>query len=736
MTNGGTTMQEPIKTKDVAMKLMVRLIVSLLILTGCTVPSLSTLGKGSQDATVMDASPLTGTQSTSGQTVNGTISGVVLGLDGRPAANVQVHGYVVDASLVANHTASYRVLADNLDTQTDSNGRFNLANSSGQPLNVEAVLSDSVKAIQFNVTSSAQLQLAYTGAISGKVTAPQAPGIQDFTGVDVFIPGTSYLAKTDQSGNYTLSNVPPGTFNLVASKMGLGTASITGVTVESRNTATAPDLALSNNTPVISSVSPANAGPGAEVTLSGDNFGASSGAPLQVFFSGAIASTFNRIDDHTLKAIVPPGARSGNIAITVGGLTSNAPAFQVIRSLSLTASTWDIYLRTGDQRQFTVTALDTEGQAVPTPAVQWSVNDGVLSIDQNGDVRALTVGSALLSATSGTVSASLQVTVNTMYAPISASSSVLTLAGTRSVGFKDGPGNQALFSYPLELAIDQGDNVYVPDYGNNKIREVAPDGTTTTLAGVGVPGFQDGDGINAEFNEPDGIAMDSQGVLYIADYGNHRIRRLLPDGTVNTFVGAAGYGHQDGSAAQCMFYHPGYMTFDGSGNLLVADNLVTNTASGSVYTGYIRKIAPDGTTTTLVGGDPSQLGKIAAIAVDSHGQLYAVDYPGLNGWGTGRLLQIGSDGTITPLFSNLNFTAVAADSMGNVYAAASQYNICSQILEFQSAATYSLLVNANWRWGLQDGPLSTARFTTCAALAAGPRGGLYTIEYGAIRFIR
>src|SRR5262249_51283398 len=136
--------------------------------------------------------------------------------------------------LVSNNTASFRVQAA-LQTQTDSKGQFSLPNGDNQTLNVEAVLSEDVKAIQLNVTnaSTASMQLANVGSIRGHVKSSQA-GVTDLLGVDVFIPGTGYLAKTDQTGNYEISFVPPGKFPLVATHADLGRGALEGVSVVSK----------------------------------------------------------------------------------------------------------------------------------------------------------------------------------------------------------------------------------------------------------------------------------------------------------------------------------------------------------------------------------------------------------------------------------------------------------------------------------------------------------------------
>jgi len=115
-----------------------------------------------------------------------------------------------------------------------------------------------------------------------------------------------------------------------------------------------------------------------------------------------------------------------------------------------------------------------------------------------------------------------------------------TLAGDGLTSFRDGPAGEAEFNDPQGLCVDSAGNVYVADLGNDVIRKIAPDGTTSTLAGNTNVGFNDGTGgVNgtATFSAPSGVAVDSEGVLYVADQNNNSIRMVLPDGTTTTLAG-------------------------------------------------------------------------------------------------------------------------------------------------------------------------------------------------------
>ena len=149
---------------------------------------------------------------------------------------------------------------------------------------------------------------------------------------------------------------------------------------------------------------------------------------------------------------------------------------------------------------------------------------------------------------------------------------VYTIAGNGMPGFADGRGRMSLLREPVSVAVTKDGTLYIADSGNNAIRRVSPDGTVKTIAGGGRPGYRDGRGFEARFNWPTGIAIGPDGNIYVCDSGNNKIRRVTPDGVVSTVAGSIVSGRRDGSAHKAEFSFPTGIALDSEGNIYIADS--------------------------------------------------------------------------------------------------------------------------------------------------------------------
>ena len=168
---------------------------------------------------------------------------------------------------------------------------------------------------------------------------------------------------------------------------------------------------------------------------------------------------------------------------------------------------------------------------------------------------------------------------------------VTTLAGLAGTpGSADGTGSTARFATPRAIAVDAAGNVYVAELSHT-IRKITPGGVVSTLAGLAnAVGSADGTGSAARFADPQGVAVDAAGKMYVSDTANRTIRAITPAGVVTTLAGLAGAtGNVDGTGSAARFARPRGASVDAAGNVYVAD-----TDNGS-----IRKVTPAGVVTTF-----------------------------------------------------------------------------------------------------------------------------------------
>lgn len=216
--------------------------------------------------------------------------------------------------------------------------------------------------------------------------------------------------------------------------------------------------------------------------------------------------------------------------------------------------------------------------------------------------------------------------------------SVTTIAGVTgraNAGWHDGTNSDAKFAYPDGIAVDLAQNLYVADAWSNVIRKITPSGTNwivSTIAGEpGVSGSNNGSNNVAHFNAPIAIAIDSTGALYVSDFGNNTIRKIIQDGTnwdVTTLAGLAGnIGSADGLGSAARFNQPQGLVVDNYQHIFVAD-------SGNFT---MRRITPAGMVSTIAGlagvsgtgngtGSAARFAEPYGVAVDGLGNITVADY--------------------------------------------------------------------------------------------------------------
>ncbi len=238
---------------------------------------------------------------------------------------------------------------------------------------------------------------------------------------------------------------------------------------------------------------------------------------------------------------------------------------------------------------------------------------------------------------------------------VTAGGIITTYAGSGVFGFSGdgGPATAANFNDPYGVAVDAAGNLYISDTFNHRIRKVSPGGIISTFAGTGTGGFS-GDGgpaTSAMLYEPRGLALDPGGNLYVADTRNNRVRVISSGGVITTVAGngVASVAGDGGSALSASLNPPWDVALDGLGNLYIS------------HFNRVRKVTPNGTITTVAGsgftgfsgdGGPARSAALDApqgIAVDAAGALYIADS------GNERVRKVAPDGTITTVAGNGSF---------------------------------------------------------------------------------
>ncbi|WP_078897107.1 NHL repeat-containing protein [Streptomyces rimosus] len=263
---------------------------------------------------------------------------------------------------------------------------------------------------------------------------------------------------------------------------------------------------------------------------------------------------------------------------------------------------------------------------------------------------------------------------------------ITTIAGNGQAGYVSdgGPAIATKLNEPIDVDVDDAGNVYIADGANHRVRKVTPAGTITTVAGTGEGGYvsDGGPAIATKINYPHGIAVDREENLYFSEWSNHRVRKVTPTGTITTIAGngQAGYVSDGGPATSTKLYHPSGLTVDSEGNLYIADFL-NHRVRKVTPVGIITTVAGNGTPGYISDGGPATATSIShahGLALDAAGNLYIGDS------GNHRVRRVSASGTITTVAGNgiagyiddggpaaatrlYNPVGVALDAAGNLY---------------------------------------------------------------------
>ncbi len=242
---------------------------------------------------------------------------------------------------------------------------------------------------------------------------------------------------------------------------------------------------------------------------------------------------------------------------------------------------------------------------------------------------------------------------------------ITTYAGVWGGLMCDGTTDGATFNNPTSICKDLAGNIYIADFGNHRIRKMTPLGVVTTVAGS-VQGYLDGIGTAAKFYRPTGICIDNSGNLYVADAANFKIRKIDTNGNVTTLAGST-FGYADGTGIAAKFNGLSGLCCDVNGNIFVADKANHR----------IRKITPSGVVTTFAGsisgyldanGTAAMFYNPTGICITTSGDFYITDS------GNHRIRKITSSGTVTTLAGS--GAADFADGVGNTASFSTPTGVC------------------------------------------------------------
>ena len=303
---------------------------------------------------------------------------------------------------------------------------------------------------------------------------------------------------------------------------------------------------------------------------------------------------------------------------------------------------------------------------------------------------------------------------------------VTTLAGSGSAGYNDGRGTAASFNFNGvrgQLSVDQNQNLYVADGGNQRIRKIAPDGTVSTIAGSGINGYLDGNASSAQFNNPCGTTVDANGNVYVSERNGRNIRMITPAGVVST------YAHSNGNG----------------GNELTS--VVINNTTGAIYWS---DFYGDGIYQLRSGSVQRVINHSlpCTITIDGQGNIYATHYDdetvmkytynaGSDTFDNGAVVAGTShvSGMTDAVGTSATFArpwGIAIDSKNNLYVSGQGGGDKSNCVRLITADTWTVrtIAGVGDNTGYIDGLGGDARFNQPTGIAVDKNNNLYVLDMG------
>jgi sugar lactone lactonase YvrE len=324
---------------------------------------------------------------------------------------------------------------------------------------------------------------------------------------------------------------------------------------------------------------------------------------------------------------------------------------------------------------------------------------------------------------------------------------ISTVAGNGTQGFSadGGPATSAQLNAPLGVAVDTARNLFIADYGNNRVCKVTSNGVISTVAGNGIRGFS-GDGgpaTSAQLNAPLGVAVDTARNLFIGDYGNDRVRKVTSSGIISTVAGneIRGFSGDGGPATSARLSYPYSVAVDTAGNLFIADT----------YNHCVRKVTPGGVISTVAGngtygfsgdGGPATAAQLRipqGVALDTAGNIFIADT------GNNRVRKVTPGGVISTVAGNgthgfsgdggpatsaqLNYpSGVAVDTARNLFIADRNNNRIRKVAPGGVISTVA--GNGTYGFSGDGGPATAAQLRIPQGVAVDTTRNLFIADYG------